>query len=64
MAKIEKISQNITSFGGISFVHDMFKRSGLLKLIDKELGMRVPTCGYTYGTLCDTKFDTSTINPI
>ena len=51
MAKIEKISQNITPFGGISIVHDMFKRSGLHKLIEKELGTRVSTCGYTYGTL-------------
>jgi hypothetical protein len=51
MAKIEKISQNITSFGGIYFVHDQFKRSGLRKLIDKELGVRASTCGYSYGNL-------------
>ena len=57
MVKVEKISQNITSFGGISFVHDLFKRSGLRKLIDKELGKRVSTCGYTYGSLIGNWFN-------
>jgi len=57
MVKIEKISQNITPFGGICIVHDMFKRFGLLKLIGKELGTRVSTCGYTYGTLVNNWFD-------
>jgi len=57
MVKVEKISQNVTPFGGISFVHDMFKRSGLRKLIDKELGARVSTCGYTYGSLFGNWFD-------
>jgi len=57
MVKVEKISQNITPFGGISFVHDMFHRSGLHKLIDKELGMRVSTCGYTYSSLIGNWFN-------
>jgi hypothetical protein len=57
MVKVEKISQNITPFGGISFVHDMFEASGLRKLIDKELGIRVSTCGYTYGILFGNRFD-------
>jgi hypothetical protein len=57
MVKIEKISQPITPFGGISFVHDMFKQSGIRKLIDKELGIRVSTCGYTYGSLLGNWFD-------
>ena len=66
MVKVEKIprtsytvqvSQNVTPFGGISFVHDMFKRSGLRKLIDKELGARVSTRGYTYGSLFGNWFD-------
>jgi hypothetical protein len=35
----------------------MFKSSGLRKLIDKELGMRVSTCGYTYGSLLSNWFD-------
>ena len=57
MVKVQKISQNVTPFGGISFIHDMFKRSGLRKLIDKELGDRVSTCGYTYGSLFGNWFD-------
>ena len=57
MVKVEKISQNITPFGGISFVHDLFQRSGLRKLIDKELGMRVSTCGYTYSSLIGNWFN-------
>ena len=57
MVKIEKISQNITPFGGISFIHDLYKRSGLRKLIDKELGNRVSTCGYTYGNLIGNWFN-------
>ena len=47
----------MTPFGGISFVHDIFNRSGLRKLIDKELGMRVSTCGYTYGSLIGNWFN-------
>ena len=35
----------------------MFKRSGLQNLIEKELGTRVSTCGYTYGTLFGNWFD-------
>ncbi|MDR2233079.1 MAG: IS1380 family transposase [Tannerella sp.] len=57
MVKVEKISQSITPFGGISFVHDIFERSGMRKLIDKELGTRNSTFGYTYGTLLGTWFD-------
>ena len=57
MAKVEKISQNFTPFGGIYFVHDLFKTSGMRKLIDKELGMRSSTRGYTYGTLFGNWFD-------
>jgi hypothetical protein len=57
MVKVEKISHNVTPFGGISFVHDKFRRSGLCKLIDKELGARVSTCGYTYGSLFGNWFD-------
>ena len=57
MVKVEKISQDITPFGGISFVHDLFKRSGLRKLIDNELGYRASTCGYTYGNLIGNWFN-------
>jgi len=57
MVKVQKISQNISPFGGISFVHDMFNSYGMGKLIDKELGTRVSTCGYTYSTLLGNWFD-------
>jgi len=57
MVKVEKISQNFTPYGGIYFVHDKYNLSGLRKLIDKELGMRVSTCGYTYGSLFSNWFD-------
>jgi len=57
MAKIEKVSKNITPFGGVSIVHEMFKRYGLFKLIENELGARVSTCGYTYGTIFRTWFN-------
>jgi len=57
MVKVEKISQNITPFGGISFVHDLFKRSGLCELIETELGIRVSTCGYSYSSLIGNWFN-------
>ena len=33
--KIQKLSQNITPFGGISYVNDVFNQCGLGQLIDK-----------------------------
>jgi hypothetical protein len=51
MAKLQKISKNITPFAGVFFTHDEFNRSGLLKLIDNQLGVRVSTKGYSYGNL-------------
>ena len=51
MTKIEKISKNITPFAGVFYVNDEFKRSGLRKLIDNQLGYRVSTKGYSYGNL-------------
>jgi len=49
--KVQKISKPITSFGGVFFVNDEFKRSGLRKLIDNQLGIRRSTKGYSYGNL-------------
>ena len=51
MAKIQKISKSITPFAGVFFVNDEFSRSGLEKLIDKQLGVRSSTCGYSYGNI-------------
>jgi hypothetical protein len=57
MAKVQKINRNITPFAGVSFVHEEFNKSGLLKLIDTELGMRVSTNDYSYGNLIGNFFN-------
>ena len=54
--KLQKVSQTITPFAGISFVHEEFKKSGLFNLIDNHLGIRNET-GYQYGGLFRTSFD-------
>ena len=51
MTKIEKISKEITPFAGVFFTHDEFNRSGLCKLIDDQLGIRVSTKDYSYSNL-------------
>jgi len=51
MAKIQKIFKNTTSFAGVYLVNDEFSRSGLVNLIDNQLGIRSSTCGYTYSNL-------------
>ena len=55
--KVEKISKNITPFAGVFFANDEFKRSGLRKLIDYELGIRSSTRGYSYGNLIGNFFN-------
>ena len=54
--KLQKVSQTITPFAGISFVHEEFNKSGLLNLIDSFLGKRNMT-GYQYGELFRTWFE-------
>lgn len=54
--KLQKVSQTITPFAGISFIHEEFSKSGLLSLIDNELGTRNLT-GYQYGELFRTWFE-------
>ena len=49
--KIQKLSDSVSPFAGISFVNALFNRSGLSKLIDTELGMRVQTTGYQYSEI-------------
>jgi hypothetical protein len=51
MPKIEKVSQTITSFGGIYYVNSEFDKSGLCQLIDNELGVRVQKSGYSYSDI-------------
>ena len=57
MAKIQIISKNVTPFGGVFFVNEEFSRSGLRNLIDKELGIRISTKGYSYGNLIGNFFN-------
>jgi hypothetical protein len=51
VTKVVKISQNITSFGGISYVNAEFNNSGLGQLIDSELGVRGSGTGYSYSDI-------------
>jgi hypothetical protein len=57
MTKVQKFSKNITPFAGVFFVNDEFKRSGLGKLIDSELGIRCSTKGYSYSNLIGNFFN-------
>ena len=57
MPKIEKLSQNITPFGGISYVNAEFNRCGMSQLIDSELGKRVQKAGYSYSDIFRTWFN-------
>ena len=49
--KIQKLSDLVSPFAGISFVNALFNGSGLSKLIDTKLGMRVQTTGYQYSEI-------------
>lgn len=49
--KIQKYTNTVSPFAGISFVNHSFNKSGLTQLIDKELGSRVKTVGYSYGDI-------------
>jgi hypothetical protein len=51
MTKVQKISKNITPFGGVFFVNEAFNSSGLCNLVDRELGIRISTKGYSYSNL-------------
>ena len=51
MTKVQKISKNITPFAGVFFANEEFNNSGLRQLIDKQLGSRASTKGYSYGNL-------------
>jgi len=49
--KVQKLSDSVSPFAGISFVNELFNQSGLSNLIDTELGMRVQTTGYQYSEI-------------
>jgi hypothetical protein len=54
--KLQKVSQTITPFAGISFIHEEFNKSGLSNLIDNHPGTGNMT-GYQYGELFRTRFE-------
>jgi len=49
--RIQKLNGSVSPFAGISFVNELFNQSGLSKLIDTELGLRVKTTGYQYSEI-------------
>lgn len=49
--KVTKSGERITPFGGFNFVFNSFKDCGLSDLIDKQLGMRVKTFGFSYSDI-------------
>ncbi|MDO9153529.1 MAG: IS1380 family transposase [Paludibacter sp.] len=49
--KIQKNSSTVSPFSGIAFVNNEFNKSGMCQLIDKELGRRQSTKGYTYSNV-------------
>lgn len=48
---ITKSADQITPFGGLNFVVESFHQSGLAKLIDRALGPRVQSRGYSYSDI-------------
>jgi hypothetical protein len=49
--KVVKFSQNITPFGGISYVNFQFSNCGLAQLIDNDLGIRGNGTGYSHSDI-------------
>lgn len=48
MYKVKLSSKKITPYGGLNFIHDALRRSGIKKLLDKQLGYRNPNAKYSY----------------
>lgn len=46
-----KSSEKITPFGGLNFCLEQFHHSGLAGLIDRQLGQRVQTGGFSYSEI-------------
>ena len=55
--KVQKISTNVSPFAGISFVNNSFNETGISQLIDKELGARVKTVGFSYSDIIKNQFN-------
>ena len=48
---ITKSSEKITPFGGLNFCLEQFHHSGLAGLIDRQVGQRVQTVGFSYSEI-------------
>lgn len=48
---ITKSAEKITAFGGFNFCFNSFRQSGLAQLIDRHLGERVETAGFSYSEI-------------
>lgn len=55
--KVQKISSNVSSFAGISFVNNSLNTTGISQLIDNELGARVKTIGFSYSDIIKNLFN-------
>ncbi|MDO9580099.1 MAG: IS1380 family transposase [Bacteroidales bacterium] len=55
--KVQKLSSNVSPFAGISFVNNSFNETGISQLIDKELGARVKTVGFSYSDIIRNQFN-------
>ena len=55
--KVVKFTQNITPYGGISYINSEFNKIGLTQLIDNELGIRGNGLGYSHGDIFRTWFN-------
>ena len=55
--KVQKILSNVSPFAGISFVNNSLNTTGICQLIDKELGARVKTVGFSYSDIIKTQFN-------
>lgn len=49
--KVQKFSDTVNPFSGISFVNDNFNKIGMSQLIDNELGSRVGLFGFKYSDI-------------
>ena len=52
-AKIQIINDRINSFGGIFFIIDQFRSSGLAALVDKILGIKGINTRYSYSNVIE-----------
>jgi hypothetical protein len=57
VTKVQKSSEIITSFAGISFINEEFSRCGLSKLIDNQLGYRQSTKGFKHSDIIRSWFN-------